>query len=126
MAGVIGNAANAEDATWANSAAAATVVNLDYAQEVSGPNGRGYAVTIYNPSTVTALTVKAQGKETFAGTARYADILPTSWAVPPASTKQFYVDPGFLAGEGGRLVLTNDTVLGGADAFTAKVRVRQI
>lgn len=124
MAGVIGNTTNTENAAWANSAAAGTAVNLDYGQQVGGIGQRGYAITVRNPSAVSALTVKMQGKETFASTAYYPEI--DSLAVPAGSVKQFYVDGGWLDGEGGRLALTNDTVLGAGDGFTANVRVRQI
>jgi redox-regulated HSP33 family molecular chaperone len=106
------------DITWANSAAAGTVVNVD----VPGAQAAVAAVTVRNPSAVTALTVKVQGKETLGGAARYPEI--ASLAVPANTTKQFFIDEMWLVGEGGRLAVTNDTLLGAGDGFTGQVRVR--
>lgn len=106
------------DITWANSAAAGTAVTVD----VPGAQAAAGVVTVRNPSTVTALTVKVLGKETLGGAARYPEI--ASIAVPANSVKQFYVDELWLIGEGGRLSITNDTVLGAGNGFTGQVRVR--
>lgn len=106
------------DITWANSAPAGTAVTVD----VAGAQAASGAVTVRNPSSVTALTVKVQGKETLGGSARWAEI--DSVAVPAGEVRQFFVDELWLIGEGGRLSITNDTVLGAGDGFTGQVRVR--
>ena len=106
------------DITWANSAAAGTVVNVD----VPGAQVAAGVITVRNPSAVTALTVKVQGKETLGGVARYPEI--ASVTVEANSVEQFYVDELWLMGEGGRLAVTNATALGAADGFTGQVRVR--
>ena len=106
------------DITWANSAAAGTVVNVDVPKAVVA----AAAVTVRNPSTVSALTVKVQGKETLGGAARYPEI--ASITVDANSVKQFFVDELWFVGEGARLAISNVTVLGGADGFTGQVRVR--
>lgn len=106
------------DITWANSAGAGTAVDVD----VPGTQVAAGVITVRNPSAVTALTVKVQGKETLGGGARYPEI--DSVAVAANSVVQFYVDELWLMGEGGRLHITNDTILGGADGFTGQVRIR--
>ena len=108
------------DATFANSAAANTVVNLDI-PEIYLERTRDATVTVYNPSTVTALTVKVQNVETLGGAARYAT--QETITVPVSSSTTTVVE-NWLLGEGGRLAVSNDTVLGIADGFTASVRVR--
>lgn len=111
---------------FANSAAANTQVSTAEIPLPSTLQGDArYVVTILNPSTVTALTVRPENRETFAGTARYAD-LPT-FTVPVSSPEGVSrVVEGFLVGEAGRLTLSNDTVLGVAGGFTANIRVRRV
>lgn len=107
------------DIVWANSAAASTVVNVDIDRDAPSP----CVVTVRNPSTVTALTVKVQGKETLGGAARYPEL--ASITVDANSVKQFFIDELWLVGEGGRLAISNVLALGAADGFTGQARVRQ-
>lgn len=116
--------------TWANSAGAGVVVEVTVTTEDALLPGERHAVTVRNPSTVTALTVAVQsreeigGAEVFGGFVPAGEAAPLTLAVPANSTRTFVVD-GWL-GHGGRLRLTNDTALGVADGFTADVVVREI
>lgn len=108
-------------AVWANSAPANTQVNVAIAQPTTPQKNGKYLVNVRNPSTVTALTVKVRNTlAAFGGAAREAEL--TSIAVPANSIKSVLVE-GWLAGGGGSLLLSNDTVLGAADGFTADIRV---
>ena len=110
-----------QNATWANSASANTAVNLDYTLPAALRRDAKYVVAVYNPSTVTALTVKPKNKaDNFGAATRYPEL--TSLAVPVNSVKAFVVE-GWMLDAGGRLTLSNDTVLGVSDGFTATVRV---
>ncbi len=110
-------------ALWANSAAANTVVNKDVALPTPLQRQAMYLITIINPSTVTALNVKVQTKETISAVDHYADL--TSFSVA-ANGKTSTLVQGWLLGAAGRLALTNATALGAADTFTALVRVRSV
>lgn len=114
-------------AVWANSAPVGTVVDLDLPASALGarePDAK-YAITVRNPSTVTALTLTVRNAETLGGALRYPQLGASTYAIPINSPQgRTYVVEGFLIGEGGRLSLSNDTVLGVADGFTADVRVR--
>lgn len=123
---IAGSARNAQvdtdkTATWANSAAANTQVNVAIAQPVTPQRNGKYLINIRNPSTVTALTVKVRNTLiAFGGAARDAEL--ASIAVAVNTVKSVLVE-GWLAGDGGSLLLSNDTVLGAADGFTADIRV---
>lgn len=110
-------------ATWANSAAAGTQVNIDVSLPYMFQPRAKYLIITQNPSAVTALTVKVKSKETFGGTSYYPEL--SSIAVPVNTAKATVVE-GWMIGEGGRLTLSNDTALGTADGFTANIRVRQL
>lgn len=110
---------------FANSAAANTHVSTAEIPLPSTLQGDGkYVVTILSPSTITALTVRPENKETFAGTARYADLPAFTAPINVGGVSR--VIEGFLVGEAGRFTLSNDTALGVADGFTASIRVRRI
>lgn len=109
-------------AVWANSAAVNTAVNIDIALPSPLQSDAKYLISIINPSAVTALTVKVKNKETF-GAAQYPEL--TTFSVPATTDKAVLVE-GWMLGEAGRLTLSNDTVLGAADGFTANVRVRKV
>lgn len=117
-------------ATWANSAAVNTPVDVDLTTPVRpSPTGKLLAL-VFNPSTVTALTGTLK--------TRWTDNIPTARvatlksgandvtiAIPANTTKGFVIDLIALA-DGGRITFANDTVLGAADGFTARVQVRQL
>ncbi|MHB1651661.1 MAG: hypothetical protein ACYCVD_04180 [Desulfitobacteriaceae bacterium] len=110
-------------AAWANSAAVNTAVNLDIPLP-SDVHGEGlYQITITNPSAVTAITAKVKNKETL-GTAKYPLLSTISTPVSTPDGKVTVVQG--LFGEAARITLSNDTVLGVADGFSAYVRVRKL
>lgn len=116
--------------TWANSAAAGTAVDVDVPVQARTLPGEAQAVTVRNPSGVTALTVAVFAGEEIGGTTVYGAFVPDGAAAPltlavPAGATRTFVLPRWL-GHGGRLRLTNDTVLGVGDGFTADVVVREI
>lgn len=109
-------------AVWANSAGANTAVNVAIAQPATPQKNAKYLVNVRNPSTVTALTMKVRNTLAgFGGSAREAD-LGASITIPANSVVSVLVE-GWLAGGGGTLLLSNNTVLGVADGFTADIRV---
>lgn len=111
-------------ATWADSAAVNTVVNVDVALPTVLQGNAKYEVIIYNPSAVTTLTVVAQNKAaSLGGGDRYAEL--TRWTVLTSSTKAVLVE-GWLIGSAGRLALSNDTALGAGQGFSASIRIIEI
>lgn len=117
-------------AIYAAEAAANTQVTLDLTSPAS-PVSK-YEITIYNPSTVTALTVKAFCTEaTLGGDTRYGYL--TSWpvlasqAITGTTINTYSVVLSYpFVGTNLRLVISNDTVLGVGEGFTAEVRVRAV
>ncbi len=109
--------------SWANSAAAGTTNNIDVALPSALQNL--YLISVTNPSTESALTVKVLNKETLGGSAKYPELTRFSVAVNSPDGKSVLVQ-GWLLGEAGRLVLSNDTALGASGGFTAYVRVRKV
>ena len=91
-----------------------------------------YMLTVYNPSTVTDLTVKVFEISTaLGGDAR--DSLITTLSIPKAQVttgttivSHAKVIHGILNGEDVKLIISNDTVLGEADGFTASFRLREV
>lgn len=110
--------------TWANSALAnIAVTSADLANPATLQPQALYKITVYNPSTVTALTVTIQNRETLAGAARYAEL--TRFGVALNSTADFIVQ-GMFVGEAGRIVAQNDTALGASNTFSATFRIREV
>jgi hypothetical protein len=81
-----------------------------------------YKVSVYNPSTQTALTMIAQNKETLASSARYCEL--ARWSVAANSSADVIVQGLFVA-EAGRIAASNDTG-GTLTAFSATVRIRKL
>jgi hypothetical protein len=121
-------------AVFANSAAANTQKTIDISLDKSLIAGikTKCQIAVYNPSTVTDLTVKIMSKESdFGGDVRYC--LLDTWTVAKAATvtrtalnaylKNF---EGMFNGTDLRLVVSNVTILGASDGFTAWVRVREL
>lgn len=117
---------------FANSAAANTqsVATVQVPAEGMTTNDplQAYKIAVHNPSTVTDLTVKLLTVE-----ADFADCLLDTLTVPKAqavtgttiSAHEFLVG-GIFCGGNLKIVISNDTVLGGADGFTAKIRIREV
>jgi hypothetical protein len=107
--------------TWANSAGANTEATVDIPKPVV--NYRMYQVTVYNPSTVTALTVKLEPvKQQLASATRYPVLRTFSVAANSVYCENFY---GIFTGDL-RIAASNDTILGGSDGFTATIRIEEI
>lgn len=109
--------------TFPNSAAANSVQAVTFDVPIAEAGAR-YLVEAFNPSTVTALTVRLQNRETLGGTPR--NIQVTTLAVPVNSGRAVTLD-GWPQGDNqARIEVSNDTVLGAADTFTAWIRVRRV
>lgn len=115
---------------FANSALIDSQVNVDFT--LPDYTKERYEVVVYNPSTVTDLTVKAFSKElALGGGTRYT--LIDSFTVDKAQAKtgttiSGYVKflEGLFVGTDVRIVVSNNTALGAAEGFTAYVRLREV
>ena len=118
-------------AVWANSAAVNTETYTALTQPSPNP-GRLLLVIVRNPSTVTALTgkVRVRYQDPVGGTTRYADysspagVSTFTVGVNNGDGQAFLVDGGLLTT--GQVMLSNNTVLGGSDGFTASVQVHAL
>lgn len=117
---------------FANSSAANTqsVTTVQAPSEGMTTNDplQAYKIAVHNPSTVTDLTVKLLTAE-----ADFADCLLDTLTVPKAqavtgttiNAHEFLVG-GIFCGGNLKIIVSNDTVLGGADGFTAEIRIREV
>ena len=119
-----------QDVVFANSAAANTQVSLTITQPASPLDE--YELIVYNPSTVTDLTCKVFTVETALGGGDRDSYL-TAFSVPKSqsvtgTTINTYIRQlhGVFNGGNLKLVFSNDTVLGAAEGFTAKARLREL
>ena len=118
--------------TFANSAAA----NNQQTVVIAAPTvGIGeYMLTVYNPSTVTDLTVKVFAVATGLGGADRDSLLTPDPIVIPKSqvitgtTVNCYstLVHGIFCATALKLVVSNNTVLGAAEGFSATVRLREV
>ena len=109
-------------ATWANNTAANTPVNIDFTKPDLTLGE--YMLTLYNPSTVTSITVKIYTKAlNLGGQDRYSLITQLSFPANECQSKYIH---GIFCGESVRFVLSNDINLGIADGFTATLRLREV
>ena len=119
-----------QTATWANSAAANTQVSVTITKPTVPLSE--YELVVYNPSTVTDITVKIFSVETsLGGGTRDAQItsvsIPKSQAVTGTTINtQAKFLHGIFNGADVKLAMSNDTVLGVADGFSAYVRLREV
>ena len=115
---------------FANSAPVNSQVIVDIAKPTN-TKGR-YVLAVHNPSTVTDLTVKVFSAEpTLNGATRYA--LITIISVPKLSNitgtaidTHLNIIEGLFVGTGIRMVVSNDTVLGSAEGFSAYSRLKEV
>lgn len=113
-----------------NSAAANTQVNVDIAKP-SNPKNR-YLLTVYNPSTITDLTVRIFAKDlALGGDIRYSHLdtiaIQKSQAFNGLTINSYsYLLEGAFIGTDLRIVIMNDAALGAADGFSAYIRVREV
>ncbi|MHC1760515.1 MAG: hypothetical protein AB9917_13605 [Negativicutes bacterium] len=111
----------------ANTQSVATVQSPSEGMTTNDPL-QAYKIAVHNPSTVTDLTVKLLTVE-----ADLADCLLDTLAIPKAQavtgttiSAHEFLTGGIFCGGNLKLVVSNDTVLGGADGFTAKIRIREV
>lgn len=117
-------------ASFANSAGANTQINVDFTKPT---NVKGtYALSIYNPSTVSDITVKIMAKalDMQSGT-RYLQLDSFAVAKSQAVTGTTIngvtkLLEGLFVGYDVRLVISNNTALGVAEGFGATVRLREV
>jgi len=105
------------DVVFANSAAANTVGTGTVQYTVS--TASEYKLVVYNPSTVTDLTVKVKCvQEALKGSNR--DSLLTTLTFPKGDTTEQLIHgiDGIV-----KFICSNATILGGSDGFTATVRL---
>lgn len=119
--------------SFANNALINTQVNVDIALNTVFPSPRERCtIEVYNPSTVTDLTIKILAVETsFGGDTRYCLIdtitIPKSQASTGTTINAYLkLIEGMYVGTGLRLVVSNNTALGAAEGFTAYVRIREV
>lgn len=109
--------------TWASSATA----NTDKSNTFTIVNHKLdgiYVIHVYNPSAVTALTVKCINTESLNGSDRDCEL--ARFSVPASSSRAFVIQ-GFGVGSGTpKITMSNDTVLGGSDGFSAYLRLRDL
>ncbi len=110
-------------AAWANSIAANVIVNTAVTLPVPLPRDARGLLEIVNPSAVTALALTVQTIETIAAVPYYFPLLT---ATINASTNYAAVITGVFGAEGLRIVLSNNTLLGGGEGFTALLRMRRV
>jgi hypothetical protein len=110
--------------TWA--ASIGTGVQQESADQVnpSAPQRDAlYLITVYNPSTITGLTVTVLTKETLASSARYGEL--AVYGVGVNSTVSMMVQ-GMFVSEAMRIRMSNDSSLGAGQGFSAVARIRKV
>lgn len=118
------------DIVFANESSQHTQKTLDIS--VPSSTKKSYKLLVYNPSSVTALTVKVFDIElAMKGSTRY--VYEKTLAVPAVTTTTgtelnayAFVIENMFAGANLRLVISNDTALGESDGFTATFRLREV
>lgn len=110
--------------TWANSASATTVVSNTFTPPTILQASGLYVIHVRNPSSVTALTLILYNVENLGGSDRDCEL--ARFFVPVSSVRAFIVQGWMLGSANPKLSITNDTVLGGSDGFSATVRVRAL
>lgn len=120
--------------TFANNAVANTQFTNTVLQSIlpSKQTVGEYAITVYNPSTVSDLTVKIFNIELSLGGAT-RDSLVTTLQAPKNQTitgtiihtRTFFVH-GLFCGSDVKIVVSNDTVLGAADTFASVIRIEEV
>jgi len=112
-----------ETATWANSAAVNTIVLTSAVTPPAEGRGSRLHLFVRNPSTVTALNVQPQGRFADGATDRWVNLGTAQVATINTTNPsgQLFTLADGVVGTGFRLSITNATVLGVADGFSARV-----
>ncbi len=114
-----------DSVSWGNNDPANTQKTIDIALPGTLHRDALYEIVVTDPSTESDLTVVVRNKHTFGGIARYPELTRFSVLKNNADGRAVLVQ-GWMLGEGARLVLSNDTLLGAAGAFTSYVHVRRV
>lgn len=110
--------------TWANSAAANTQVSNSFIPPTILQAEGLYVINVRNPSSVTALTVIVINVENLSSADRDCEL--TRLSVPASGIRSFVVQGLFIGSGSPKIIISNDTVLGGSDGFSAQVRIRAL
>jgi hypothetical protein len=109
-------------AAWANNAGAATTVTIDITKPLL--TLMSYELTVYNPSVDSDLTINVYQKKTaLGGGDRYAFLTALNYQKTTTTSK--VLEPLFCGGDV-RLIISNDTLIGAAGAFTATLRLESV
>jgi hypothetical protein len=109
-------------AAWANNAGANTSVTIDIVKPLIPI--MSYELTVYNPSTESDLTINVYQKKTaLGGGDRYAFLTALNYQKTTTTAK--VLEPLFCGGDV-RLIISNDTLIGAAGAFTATLRLESV
>ncbi len=109
---------------FANNEVDETLKVLDVPMSTLDQRAKSHRAFIYNPGAVD-ITVRFYTGELIGGVVRYAEIGTAITATAVADFNYGIVE-GLLSGSYARVGVENDTVVGGAGAFTAEVIVRSI
>lgn len=109
---------------FANNEVDETLKVLDIPMGSLDRRAHSHRAFIYNPGAVD-VTVRFYTGELIGGQVRYAEI-GTAITATAAADFNYGVVEGLLSGSYGRVGMENDTVVGGAGAFTGSVIVRSI
>lgn len=131
---ILGRAIGADNAVaFAHSALVNTQVAIDIPVNTVFPSPRDRCVLeVYNPSTVTDITIKLFAKAlALGGGTRYCLIdtvtIPKSQAITGTTINAYLkIFEGLFISEDLRIVVSNDTALGAAEGFTATARIREV
>lgn len=109
-------------AVWANSASANTAKTATLTKPLNPLSE--YEIIVYNPSTESDLTCKVYNTElALDGDSRDALLTTLSFPKTVATIRLVH---GLFNGCNGKLIFTNDTVIGGSGGFTATYRIREV
>jgi len=116
---------------WANSEVINTQKILIFNQPMKPVSE--YEIIVYNPSTATDITVKLFSLENFEGSIKGQEAFIDSWIVPASQTITGTAIDTYKENVSGifndsplKIVLSNDTAIGVAGAFTALLKIKKV
>lgn len=110
--------------TWANSSSANTQKTASIVAPTDLQRDGLYAISVRNPSSVTVLTIICINVESLGGNDRDCEL--ARFSCPASGLRTFIIQGWFIGSNGVKLILQNDTILGGSDGFTAQARIRKV
>lgn len=114
-----------EDLVFENSDSVNTQITVNFTKPTKPL--RAHLIEVNNPSTVTDLTVKVFTMNGVTPVFSFSVIVPASATITGTSISaySFIVSSLFVFGNT-RMVISNDTVLGGGDAFTGTIALYEV